>query len=357
MNSSNKINIIFDTNIFYKSGKNGYSFSEFKLNSRFDNIIGFLEEKDLYEHVTLVLPKIVLTELKKQQLDKFYSELDEFRKKAKQFEGIFDLNEIDKEIPYEDLLEQYYTKFEDYIKNAMVKIDILDFPSSNRFKNLINRAINKQAPFEGGEKKSDKGFKDALLWESILEYAEKNSGDYILYCQDARLEEATKEFSKIFNNDMEVLKNEKELREKIISYFLHDISDNKINEDIITRISEKLKEPEYLRIYIENELYTKKYEIENKKIYEEYIIDNININSIIDGRANDGEKDIYTFIFEFEGELEYSERGSGEVHFDNCKGEIIIEKPIKEETFYPTRMNVNNNIYEFGKLMEEYNGI
>lgn len=45
---------------------------------------------------------------------------------------------------------------------------------NNRFESIVNRAFSKLPPFEGKDKKSDKGFKDAFVWESVLEFALKH---------------------------------------------------------------------------------------------------------------------------------------------------------------------------------------
>ena len=54
-------------------------------------------------------------------------------------------------------------------------IQILPYPDNNIFPNIIKRAIEKKLPFkiigEGkNAKASDKGFKDVLLWETLLEF-------------------------------------------------------------------------------------------------------------------------------------------------------------------------------------------
>lgn len=49
-------------------------------------------------------------------------------------------------------------------------INVLPLPSNQRFPAIMERAFRKKPPFKGGEGESDKGFKDTILWESILEY-------------------------------------------------------------------------------------------------------------------------------------------------------------------------------------------
>ena len=66
---------------------------------------------------------------------------------------------------------------------------------------MIQRAIKKDPPFEAKEKESDKGFKDALIWESLKEYKKKNVKDTIvLYSKDKRIVDIflQKEYKEIF---------------------------------------------------------------------------------------------------------------------------------------------------------------
>lgn len=46
----------------------------------------------------------------------------------------------------------------------------MNIATNQRFDSIVDRAFEKKPPFEGKDKKSDKGFKDALLWESIFEF-------------------------------------------------------------------------------------------------------------------------------------------------------------------------------------------
>ena len=61
----------------------------------------------------------------------------------------------------------------------------LPIPNNKCFTRIVERAFEKKAPFEGKEKNSDKGFKDVLIWESILELVEINpKSEIIFYSQD-----------------------------------------------------------------------------------------------------------------------------------------------------------------------------
>ena len=82
------------------------------------------------------------------------------------------------------------------------KVIELQVASEVRYQSIVRRAFAKRPPFEGKDKKSDKGFKDALLWESILEFmAGHDSAKIIFYSKDNIFgNELESEFSDIFPN-------------------------------------------------------------------------------------------------------------------------------------------------------------
>lgn len=67
------------------------------------------------------------------------------------------------------------------ISSGLNTIIELPLPSDSRFKGIVQRAFDKKPPFGGKEKNSDKGFKDVLLWESILEFTLLHSNANILF--------------------------------------------------------------------------------------------------------------------------------------------------------------------------------
>ncbi|MBU3089828.1 DUF4935 domain-containing protein [Clostridium gasigenes] len=85
--------------------------------------------------------------------------------------------------------------------------------------------MNKEPPFEGKGKESDKGFKDALLWESIFDFKRKQTEKIIiLYSNDNILK---MKYHKLFNESLDVVKDESDIRS-----FLEKLKDsNKIFEE------------------------------------------------------------------------------------------------------------------------------
>lgn len=80
--------------------------------------------------------------------------------------------------------------------NTIIELPI---PSARRFQGIVRRAFDKMPPFGGKEKNSDKGFKDVLIWESILEFTLLHQNANILfYTKDNGFKETlVDEFKKV----------------------------------------------------------------------------------------------------------------------------------------------------------------
>ncbi|PFZ70598.1 hypothetical protein COL82_29890 [Bacillus toyonensis] len=173
-----KTYIIFDTNILYM--RDYKDFSIFEFNSIYDEVQGKIERNNVIDQFELMVPEITIKELFKQQLQSYSTHVETMKSSYLKFEQIYDIDlRIDEKFDYENFLDK---KKEQYISSKA--ISILPICKEEKFVRIVERALNKEAPFEGKDKKSDKGFKDALIWESLLEFAEMNDGEYIFFTAD-----------------------------------------------------------------------------------------------------------------------------------------------------------------------------
>lgn len=135
-------------------------------------------------------------------------------------------------------------KYEEYIdqkiKNYLIQknVNIIDVCTEKSFKKILDKALKKNPPFEGVEKKSDKGFKDAVIWHSLIEYSVQYGGNYIFYTND-----------NIFLNHKEYLRKDFEENtyrkvgffhtiDKIREYILEELELNSILDEYYERIQE-----------------------------------------------------------------------------------------------------------------------
>lgn len=170
------IYIVFDTNMLYNSDT---KYDDFSFNKNINLFIDFLKDEELTDKCSILIPKVVIDELKQQQKEHFcedYKKLQDLLSRQGDLCNVVWNIDIDK---YDSYIE---SKIENYI--VQKKIEIIDVCSEKAFKGILEKALKKNPPFEGVEKKSDKGFKDAVIWHSLIEYSIQYGGSYIFYTND-----------------------------------------------------------------------------------------------------------------------------------------------------------------------------
>lgn len=231
-----KYSIIFDTNILNVVYADDREVSKFELPKSFYNVVDLIERLGLADDVSIVIPQIVWQELQVHFKTNYYNKYKSITKKLSnlkfpnlKFEFTdFEVNK-DNDIneaytitakELEELCMYFINKYEKKINNLSVQVTFIPYPTDIVFKKIIEKSLSKFPPFEGKEKKSDKGFKDALIWESILEYKEKNRKlKLIFYCKDNLLTDKRllQEYREKFNDELIVVNAEKDIKEKLFS--------------------------------------------------------------------------------------------------------------------------------------------
>jgi len=187
-----KASIIIDTNTLYVKKYRDFTRIEF-----IENIQSLVDDLKLLNQagLSIILPQIVIDELLKQQVE-------EYEKLTKSI--------CDIKLPFVDIKRT--TDYKEYVQlvlderlntlvnNSSINIKVVPYPQNQILHTIIKRSIEKRPPFEGLDKKSDKGFKDVILWESLLEYKNNNRGERIILISS----------DKIFieNENQKILKDE-----------------------------------------------------------------------------------------------------------------------------------------------------
>ncbi len=95
-------------------------------------------------------------------------------------------------------------------------------------------AIHKRAPFESGEN-TDKGFKDALIYFSVLEYLQEIPNKNVFVCaKDGRLKEALNNHHNII-----VIETYEEFKQQSVSQFFDDYFIEKVNAELDVEITKE----------------------------------------------------------------------------------------------------------------------
>lgn len=257
MQSDVKIAIIPDTNVFTYSKKRINDLSKLPLDEYY-KILKTLELNDLTYEVSIFFPEIVLLELLHHlelKLNKKYRDLENFKQEFKNFEEITIINnDLNIKKVCENLKNYYFEE-----------LNIIPIPSGGNllFNKILDMSINKKPPFIEGS--SDKGFKDAILFLSLLKFAEDNKYDkYVLFSSDNG-----------FSNNINELQDE--FKNHLTSFRKHDIYKDLLiikNKNINSYISTEFKLFTDLKEYIANNFF----KILEKK-YEDACVISIDFNS------------------------------------------------------------------------------
>ena len=231
--------LIIDTNVFDLQ-KELDDFSEPYLFFKIEELVNKFEINDIISKINVCIPKVVLMEFAKQQDERYEDEMKKFLGKT------YPLFTPQKRENYMSWLNKKFIKYLKENNNFGNSVFVLDYPSGKSFKNIINRAILKQEPFEGKNGKSDKGFKDALIWQTLLEYKTSNpTTKIILFSNDSKLtsEYCQKEYKHLFNDDLIIAKNVKEpyLDEVIKKEFDLDKIELSLENKLKNKLLEKIE--------------------------------------------------------------------------------------------------------------------
>lgn len=225
--------VFLDTNILHSKSTD---FTKARFAEKLEELIGEIEVNDLYTYVKLVIPQLVISELRKQQIDDCSDTVKDLRKTKVTSQVI--------ELPknYEETCDKVFNDTLDDLHNGTVKVDVAPYPPDEALQGIIRRAISKNPPFEAKEKESDKGFKDALIWESLLEYKKQHSKDVlVLYSKDKRITDPflAKEYKELFSEEIHMVFREDPNSHKKLLDKLRELSD--VEEERAT-FSQQLKD-------------------------------------------------------------------------------------------------------------------
>ena len=210
--------LIIDTNALFVSYDSAGDFIDFSFNSNFNNLVSLIKNLNIESYITILVPDVVYEELKNQKVSAYDKKREQLKKLITDFKFPDLCCKLElKDIDYNEYITDKITEYQGFLASGQVTVDRLPLPTEKRFSYVMERAFAKKPPFSGANKKSDKGFKDTLIWESILEFKENTpQSKLIFYSNDnefrADLEE---EFYNIFNDHIFIYKDYFDVEEQL----------------------------------------------------------------------------------------------------------------------------------------------
>jgi hypothetical protein len=198
--------IFFDTNILSSPESTEHFFGGRDQLSRFQRI------------AEILIPTIVNSEIRNQKKKNLISKRDSFKSNP------FFNKQIrqDEEFVSDDHIEKWLDEIESNEKIVYTKVSL---KNRDILQNIVDMAVTSRPPFEVN---NDKGFKDVIIYFTILQYTEDNPSDQVYFiCKDGRLGEAFKG-----NHKVKVLKDYDEYERHQKDYFLSSYFIEKIKEHL-----------------------------------------------------------------------------------------------------------------------------
>lgn len=336
MTSNNEVSyyLIFDTNVLFQAYEKKADFTSFSFNATYQNIIDMINQLDIYGQVVLAIPSVVWNEMEKQIIEKHDELLSTYKTTiSKKLFPEYSVQE-NATINYPEYIKAKIVEYKEDLSSGLNEVIELPIASNSRFDSIVNRAFCKLPPFEGKDKKSDKGFKDALLWESVLEFALKHPNSKIIYYSkdNAFGEFLLKEFAESTeDSSLFICKSENEVKEQlemwakeIDEYSYQPIKDFDENKGIVNW----LNSGDFLIQIIDRDFGL----VEKGRLISSTTAHLISIDSIENLTSNEYSKEYYVeIVLRFEYELK-----------DGGKTSETVNVGIQVETFDDTVFSVED---------------
>lgn len=333
---SEKKAFVFDTNFIIK-------------NNKLDEVI-----KNLDDSFVVYVTQISIDERIAQECRKIKEKYDNLEKLSKEYDGIAKIEQIqsfaDKKAFYESGMQHHY--------EATFGANIIGISKdASTFSKLLERANYKIPPFANADNSSDKGFKDSLIWISIINFFKSNGENSVVFVTD------DKGFISRADVLCEEFKNEtgKEIEIKECSYY-HEIlkpsliEQNEVKKAISFDLSSMRDRIEVvvgnlIQVKIENDWgdyhFNKIFSV-NKKIDSDYVM---HICDNIDDFLNKNifEKNVAaSSLFDFDNRVtdkDYLLAIDDVESFNSLYCDIKKQCPEYLEQFYTTVANMINRNY------------
>ena len=198
--------VIFDTNLIR--------------NSESKQFLGGRNELQKFAKVAdIVFPDIVIEEIKHQKSRSLKSKKQSFLSNPFHW-----LKNLDRDETERFDIDAHITDLED---NEDLKYEVIELTDYTVLKQMKELALKKLPPFESGDN-TDKGFKDAYIYFTILEYLQSISDKTVFVCtKDGRLKEALQKHPSIV-----IVKDYEDFIRNSITAFYDDYFIEKLNEEI-----------------------------------------------------------------------------------------------------------------------------
>jgi PIN domain len=265
--------IVFDTNSLRSTEAGEVAYSFFTFGKPFQVIEEFIIENKLSDDIHIAIPNWTIEELKDQKQRQYKTDIEEFKKLAKRLSGLphIDAEAITLPAATFDCAAFVGEKAAEYLGTKSIRLlDIREEHANIVLQSMMSRVMrdeSKKAPFAHIGKYKDAGFKDNLVWESLMHYEGVGEFDKVIFLtKDNDYKNCDAEFKHKWNKHFSILKDENNVIVEIKKDYGNYIEERAIYDFART---------EYFREYFNSELKDKTFIVIGET---EYNIQSLTIN-------------------------------------------------------------------------------
>jgi hypothetical protein len=247
--------IILDTNKIRSMRSGGASYGSFEFGAEYNDLKSFINENGLSEFIEIAIPGIALQELLQQKVEQYLGDMQhisEIQRRLSELPGVSFSGVMLPGTGF-DCKGHLTPRMTDFIHNsALTVIDIEEEKFGHTLKEVMRRAVERQPPFRMGRNSADIGFKDVMIWESILNYGGYDRYDkVILFTADSGFNEKCKaEFESKVRKPMVITPLMESLQAEIEKDYAFLIENKEWRDFVAT---------DYFKSYLSGELSTLEY--------------------------------------------------------------------------------------------------
>jgi hypothetical protein len=199
--------IIFDTNKLRSINAGEPSYGTFKFGKEYVDIKNKLSDLGLEDAIDLAVPDFALKEIVQQKIESYKDDIkvfSEIRTRLSELKDT-DLSNIilpEENFDIESFIDAGLKKF--FETEKFIIINLPDEMVPDVFQSVSKRAIKRKPPFKITNKSSDSGFKDVIIWESILNFKKYDNYKYIYFLTSDNVfgKEYQREFTSFLSKDI-----------------------------------------------------------------------------------------------------------------------------------------------------------
>jgi rRNA-processing protein FCF1 len=181
-------------------------------------------QENFLKDADIVIPEIVIQEIKRQKKEKLVNNKHQFF-----FNPLHKILDVNEATTKGFNVENYIQKL---LEEEAIPFEVIDLKNNDVLPQIKNLALNNEPPFE---ENTDKGFKDTLIYFSVLEYLQEIPNKKVFVCtNDIRLKKALNN-----HNNIIVVENHEAFKQQIVSQFFDDYFIEKVNTELGVTITKE----------------------------------------------------------------------------------------------------------------------